>query len=129
MPLNKVFLDSAYVIALAVRKDQYHQQAVQLSDALYQQGVALYIARPDKEWSVTDYISGSPIPSVLRDCKKPEMLFLEGGCVGQDLITISNSPLSHTKSRRTIFPLWLGAVTATAVPSVAIVPGKFSIHP
>jgi predicted nucleic acid-binding protein len=32
-------------------------QVVPLEMALYEQGVALYIARPDKEWSLTDCIS------------------------------------------------------------------------
>ncbi|MCI0457911.1 MAG: PIN domain-containing protein [Gemmataceae bacterium] len=32
-------------------------EVVPLDRALYEQGVALYVARPDKEWSLTDCIS------------------------------------------------------------------------
>jgi hypothetical protein len=36
--MSKVFLDTSYAIALAIEKDQYHQQALTLANAFEQQG-------------------------------------------------------------------------------------------
>jgi len=69
---DKIFLDTAFVLALASPTDQYHKKATELSRQIKKEGVSLvipnseelystaldlYQSRLDKEWGMTDCIS------------------------------------------------------------------------
>lgn len=44
--MNSVFLDTSYVIALAVERDTYHDRAVQLADRVEEENAQIVTTRP-----------------------------------------------------------------------------------
>lgn len=44
--MNSVFLDTSYVIALAVEGDTYHEKALQLADQIEEEGLPVITTRP-----------------------------------------------------------------------------------
>lgn len=56
---DRVFLDTAYAVALASATDEFHPQASGLAAELESSSIGLLTYRepPDKEWGLTDRVS------------------------------------------------------------------------